>query len=209
MRSFIAPTVAVSFMLGVVPSFAQGLPTTDELIKALTPNSQTRGLRIMTQPDNGVAGSATLNIPPAPSTMDRRYAAVVALQPVNHTPASLSAHTAPAVDLTVNFATGSAELTPQARQVLDRLGEALSSETLAKYRFKVAGHTDTVGTREYNKALSAQRAAVVVAYVTERFGVPSARMEPIGLGSDNPVISTGDQVPEARNRRVEIVNLGV
>jgi OmpA-OmpF porin, OOP family len=209
MRSLIAPVVAVSFMLGVVPSFAQGLPTTDELIKALTPNNQTRGIRIMTQPDNGAAAPATPNIPPAPSAMDRRHAAVASMKPVSHAPASLSANTAPAIDLTVNFATGSAELTPQARQVLDHLGAALSSEALAKYRFRVAGHTDTVGTKEYNKALSAQRAAAVVAYVSERFGVSPARMESVGLGSDSPVISTGDQVPEARNRRVEIVNLGV
>src|SRR4051794_11427100 len=55
---------------------------------------------------------------------------------------------APSVSLNVNFATGSAELTPDAQRVLDNLGRALSDQTLATYRFRIEGHTDTVGTHE-------------------------------------------------------------
>src|SRR6185312_1283375 len=123
-------------------------------------------------------------------------------------PASGTARTAPSLDLILNFATGSAELTPQARLVLDRLGEALKSEALSRYRFKIAGHTDTVGTREFNRTLSARRAAAVMAYVSEHFGVAPARLQAVGMGSDAPLVSTADQVAEPRNRRVEIVNIG-
>jgi len=112
------------------------------------------------------------------------------------------------LDLILNFATGSAELTPQARLVLDRLGEALKSQALSQYRFKIAGHTDTVGTREFNRTLSARRAAAVMAYVSEHFGVAPARLQAVGMGSDAPLVSTADQVAEPRNRRVEIVNIG-
>jgi hypothetical protein len=61
---------------------------------------------------------------------------------------------APAINLSVQFATGSADLTAQAIHVLDNLGKALNDQTLAGYRFRIEGHTDTVGTREYNKDLS-------------------------------------------------------
>ena len=114
----------------------------------------------------------------------------------------------PAVTLMVQFATGSADLTPQATQVLDQLGRALTDQSLAGYRFRIEGHTDTVGTREQNKALSDRRAATVVDYLAEKFHVDRARVEAIGMGEDGLLIPTGDQTPEPRNRRVQVVNIG-
>jgi len=220
MRTLFTPLVAVSLLVGVMPALAQGLPSTDELIKALTPNGQTmsRGIRIVPQAGNdaptsaapiAIPGNAIPGNAMPPSATGGRHTTVASMRPVVHSPMAPSTVTAaPAVDLTVNFMTGSAELTPQARQVLDRLGAALTSEALAQYRFKVAGHTDTVGTKEHNHTLSAQRAAAVVAYISERFGVAPARMEAVGMGSDAPLVRTGDQIPEPRNRRVEVVNIG-
>ena len=78
---------------------------------------------------------------------------------------------APAVNLTVNFANGSAELTPDAIRTLDALGRALASKDLASYRFRIEGHTDTVGSRDYNRALSERRAEAVVDYVAKKYGV--------------------------------------
>ena len=52
---------------------------------------------------------------------------------------------APAVSLNIQFATGSADLTPAAIRSLDQLGQALSTPTLAAYHFRIEGHTDTVG----------------------------------------------------------------
>ncbi len=114
----------------------------------------------------------------------------------------------PAVNLTVEFATGSAELTPQATQVLDNLGKALTDQALAAFRFRIEGHTDTVGTREYNKALSDRRAAAVVDYLASNFHVDRNRVQAIGLGEDQLLIPTPDQTPEPRNRRVPVVNIG-
>ena len=48
------------------------------------------------------------------------------------------------MNLSVQFRTGSAELTPAARRTLDELGKALSDAQLAPYRFRIEGHTDTV-----------------------------------------------------------------
>jgi outer membrane protein OmpA-like peptidoglycan-associated protein len=112
------------------------------------------------------------------------------------------------VSLTVQFATGSAALTPQAIQVLNDLGTALSSRSLAPYRFRIEGHTDTVGSRDSNKALSNQRAARVVDYLVGNFHLDRGRLQPIGMGEDDLLIPTPDQTPEPRNRRVVVVNAG-
>jgi outer membrane protein OmpA-like peptidoglycan-associated protein len=115
---------------------------------------------------------------------------------------------APAVSLNVLFATGSAELTPEAIQTLDDLGRALTDPALAAYRFRLEGHTDTVGGRDYNKALSDRRAITVAQYLAGRFHVDRARLQPVGVGQDGLMVPTPDQVPEPRNRRVLVVNIG-
>ncbi len=114
----------------------------------------------------------------------------------------------PSASLFVQFSTGSSGLTPQGAAVLDELGKALASNALASYRFRVEGHTDTVGAKDYNRALSERRAAVVVAYINRKFGIDESRMVAVGLGSEQLLVQTGDQTPEARNRRVKIVNIG-
>ncbi|MEJ0017404.1 MAG: OmpA family protein [Acetobacteraceae bacterium] len=115
---------------------------------------------------------------------------------------------APAVSLNILFASGSAELTPEAIQTLNDLGRALSDPTLASFRFRLEGHTDTVGGRDYNKALSDRRAITVAEYLAGRFRLDRARLQPIGLGQDGLLVPTPDQTPEPRNRRVLVVNVG-
>ena len=69
------------------------------------------------------------------------------------------------------FENGSAELTPAAIAALDELGKALSSSTLSGFKFRIEGHTDTVGSKPYNVSLSERRAAAVSAYLEQKFGV--------------------------------------
>jgi len=116
--------------------------------------------------------------------------------------------TGPSVNLTVNFPTGSADLTPEAMATLDQLGAALSSSALASYRFRIEGHTDTVGSKEYNRSLSERRAEAVVNYIVTKYGVQSSRLQAVGMGEQGLLVSTPDQTPEPRNRRVQVVNLG-
>jgi outer membrane protein OmpA-like peptidoglycan-associated protein len=115
---------------------------------------------------------------------------------------------APSATLSVAFATDSAELTPRARQTLDRLGRALTSADLAQDRFRIEGHTDTVGSADYNKALSQRRAEAAAAYLEQNFGVLPARLETVGLGEDGLLVPTPPQTANAQNRRVKVVNLG-
>lgn len=71
----------------------------------------------------------------------------------------------------------------------------------------VEGHTDEVGTREYNQGLSERRAEAVARYLASR-GVARARLSVRGFGADRPVMRGGDDESRRQNRRVEIVIRG-
>ncbi len=115
---------------------------------------------------------------------------------------------APTLDLTVQFATNSTQLLPPALRTLGELGRALSSPELARYRFRIEGHTDTVGSPERNKQLSEERAARVVDYLATQFHVDRARIQAVGLGQEQLLVPTPPNTPNPRNRRVTVVNLG-
>jgi outer membrane protein OmpA-like peptidoglycan-associated protein len=172
-------------------------PSVDDILSALKPkaaslNGTTRGIR-------AVSPSAAEPAPTAPV----RRASVIAR------PAAYESQTeGPSLDLNVVFRSGSAELTPAAANVLGKLGKALASPSLASYRFRIEGHTDTVGTPEQNKALSQARAEKVASFLETQYGVGSDRLEPVGLGEDGLLVPTADQTAEPRNRRVHVVNLG-
>ncbi len=101
----------------------------------------------------------------------------------------------------VTFETSSAELTAEARVVLDRVAEALVGNP--DVRVRVSGHTDASGSRLFNVDLSQARAESVVAYLTER-GVAAARMEARGFGPDQPIADNGTPEGRRMNRRVEL-----
>jgi OmpA family len=70
--------------------------------------------------------------------------------------------TAPlSVNLYVNFAYDSADLTSDARITLDRLGYALIDDRLKNFSFTIEGHTDAKGSADYNQKLSERRAEAV------------------------------------------------
>ena len=167
-------------------------PTAEQIIAALKPT--------------GVIQAGTRGIRPLGPTAAPPEATgvVVPVRPV----ATQASVKVPSIDLTVLFEFGSAELTVDASRTLDELGRALTSAVLSGYRFRIEGHTDTVGTPEFNKSLSDQRAAVVARYLEARFGLSSARLETVGLGDSALLVPTPPQTPEQRNRRVHVVNLG-
>lgn len=110
--------------------------------------------------------------------------------------------------LYIEFETGSASLTTSAVTALDNLGKALASLQASGFRFRVEGHTDTVGSEEFNHALSEQRADTVTTYLARHFSIDRSHLQPVGMGKDHPLVPTPDQTAEPRNRRVQLVNLG-
>jgi outer membrane protein OmpA-like peptidoglycan-associated protein len=101
----------------------------------------------------------------------------------------------------VTFATGSANLSPDFRSTLDKLGSTLIE--YEKTYVDVLGHTDSVGTDISNQTLSEQRAQTVADYLAGR-GVQRARLATKGFGESQPRASNTDEAGRAQNRRVEI-----
>jgi len=75
-------------------------------------------------------------------------------------------------------------------------------------RITVVGHAVTAGNSAYNVALSQRRAEAVVSYLTSQYNVQPSRLEAVGIGQERPLVETAPQTPEARNRRVQVINLG-
>jgi OmpA-OmpF porin, OOP family len=201
-RALIAPLIVAPMVVNVLPAAAQN-PSADQIINSLRPSGNlvmggTRGIRL--------APSGDASSQPQPGTTPATPQPRVAASKPVAVPAA--ATTAPSVNLTVNFANGSAELTPAAINALDELGRALSSKDLAGYRFRIEGHTDTVGPHDYNRALSERRAEAVVDYVAKKYSVDPSRLQAIGMGEDGLLVPTPPQTPEPRNRRVQVINLG-
>ncbi len=104
----------------------------------------------------------------------------------------------------VSFGSNSAELTPEARGVLDRVAASLIANPAV--HVEVAGHTDDSGFRPYNLILSQARASAVRQYLISR-GVAGERLPAKGYGPDDPVASNATPEGRARNRRVELRRL--
>jgi OmpA-OmpF porin, OOP family len=102
----------------------------------------------------------------------------------------------------IQFQFDSAELTPQARRMLDRIGEALGADELRGLRFAVEGHTDAVGPDQYNLTLSQRRADSVRRYLSARHGVPANMLKAIGKGESE--LLDDSQPGSPANRRVVI-----
>ena len=106
----------------------------------------------------------------------------------------------------IQFEFNSDRLTLSALNQMRELSKALSSDALHSFSFAIQGHTDSVGSSEYNRSLSLRRARTVKRYLAEKAGIAVHRLVEVGLGEDYPL--AGLRPTDDRNRRVEIVNLG-
>lgn len=101
---------------------------------------------------------------------------------------------------TVYFDTGQSALSPEATATVSQAAAAFKQGASA---VAVRGHTDTVGNPESNLQLSLRRAASV-RDALQRSGVPAAAILTGGVGEQDLPVPTADQVPERRNRSVDI-----
>jgi len=114
---------------------------------------------------------------------------------------ALAALPKPPLRFILYFEHDSVNLTPESRGLLKNVLGTIRDR--APVDISVVGHTDTVGKKEYNYALSMKRARAV-ASILLGMGVDPSVLDITSHGKDNPLVPTGDQVPEPRNRRVEI-----
>ncbi len=115
---------------------------------------------------------------------------------------NLYVEAAPAVDLDIAFAFGKAALLAEGKAQLDELARALRSPGLRGERFVLAGHTDAVGSDDFNDRLSCERALSARRYLVEQHRIEPDRLLPMGFGFTRLRNSLD---PEAAvNRRVEV-----
>ena len=112
-----------------------------------------------------------------------------------------------AIDLQVQFAFNSADLQPLGRQQLDELATALADQALRAHGFDVIGHTDRVGSADYNAQLSLERAVTVKNYLIISHGISPMRLRVAGMGFSQLADPTNPSA--AINRRVEIRRVGM
>jgi outer membrane protein OmpA-like peptidoglycan-associated protein len=101
------------------------------------------------------------------------------------------------------FDFNSAVVKPESMPTLEEIAKLLKSD--ANLRLLVVGHTDNVGTFEFNEDLSQRRAASVVQMLTSKFTVGAKRLTPFGVSFASPVASNKTEEGRAKNRRVQLV----
>jgi OOP family OmpA-OmpF porin len=214
MRKFALTLLAGGLMAGPAALFAQqaqGPQSADDYVCQLagdcdnqadevdsaTPSGQprisaTRGFTLA-RPDGGRSNTAARQGPQRPAqTANRQTRRPDATRPVGR------------VDLRVQFALGSATLSPEQQERMRIFAEALKRPQLANMRFRIEGHTDSIGSRASNIELSRRRAEAVADFLTSQ-GVPASRLIVRGYGYDRPL--PGRPASDPSNRRVEAVRI--
>jgi outer membrane protein OmpA-like peptidoglycan-associated protein len=118
--------------------------------------------------------------------------------------ATSSVRTPGSFDRTINFAFNSADLTAEARSELDNVAAVLTDPKIEKYTIIIHGHTDDVGSAEYNQSLSERRANAARQYFITQYGIDPNRLIARGHGKSQLLLP--DDPTNALNRRVQFQN---
>ncbi len=100
----------------------------------------------------------------------------------------------------VEFKTGSADLTAESQNILDKIHSIL--EKYPTYKLSISGHTDNQGSAELNKKISKDRAGSCHDYLVNK-GIESSRIFYYGFGQEKPIDSNETADGRQKNRRVE------
>lgn len=96
-----------------------------------------------------------------------------------------------------------ADIKPESAPTLTEMATLLKNEPGLKVL--VVGHTDNVGTFEFNEDLSKRRAKAVVAELSGKYGIDASRLTPLGASFMAPVSTNSTEEGRMLNRRVELV----
>jgi len=102
----------------------------------------------------------------------------------------------------IYFNTGSAQILDESRPALAAVAKLIKQSKFAG--LTIEGHTDNIGTAQYNQDLSVQRAEAVRKALVSDFGVPADRLTAKGYGLTRPVETNATPEGRAHNRRVEL-----
>jgi peptidoglycan-associated lipoprotein len=101
------------------------------------------------------------------------------------------------------FKFGRTELPDEAKAAIDSMVNNIKSQKSSVW-IEIEGHTDNVGTKEYNEQLGMERAESVKRYLYEQHQVPLHKMNVISYGEDKPAGENRTRDGRAQNRRVVI-----
>ncbi|MFQ5328841.1 MAG: OmpA family protein [Thermodesulfobacteriota bacterium] len=118
-----------------------------------------------------------------------------------------STSTTHGVSSQIEFDYNSDELTEKSYTLLFPQGKSLESEELQGYKFLIVGHTDALGSDEYNLDLSIRRAESVKQFFVTYFAIDPARLLVKGMGETSPIASNESESGRKKNRRVEIIRI--
>ncbi len=107
------------------------------------------------------------------------------------------------VNSTVLFDYGKTELKVESKAHLDSLSQIIMN--LRPQKITVVGHTDNIGSAEYNLELSQKRAEAIINQIMLRINSEGIHFEAKGLGETNPIASNDSESGRTKNRRVEII----
>ena len=102
----------------------------------------------------------------------------------------------------VYFSSGSAVLLEESEPMLKQVAALIKASPEAA--LTIEGHTDNIGSAEYNQALSEHRASAVRDALVTRYGIAPGRLTAKGYGLTRPVETNGTPAGRAHNRRVEL-----
>ncbi len=105
------------------------------------------------------------------------------------------------------FAFDSAQLTEQGEKDLRTYRDKITPELAQAFAVVIVGHTDNVGTAEYNLGLSKRRADSVRDFLIAGGASPKI-LRTVGMGLHEPLVSNDTEEGRAKNRRVEVIVFG-
>jgi len=103
----------------------------------------------------------------------------------------------------VKFSFDQTDIPDSAAALLDDLAAKIKAYGKAVY-VEIEGHTDNIGSDDYNMQLSGKRAEAVRRYMNEKGGIPLHAISVIAFGKTNPVADNGSSEGRSQNRRVVI-----
>ncbi|MCB9504217.1 MAG: OmpA family protein [Deferribacteres bacterium] len=103
----------------------------------------------------------------------------------------------------IYFDSGQSEIKKESEKTIFEIARMLKANPNLK--LYVVGHTDNVGTFDFNVKLSQARATAVVNALVNTSGITASRLVPFGAGPTSPVMSNTTADGQAKNRRVELV----
>lgn len=169
------------------------LPNPDGSTGAISVENKA-GSQVVSRPNDAsyVKDAATAPTPPATvekPDIDKMFGDALRAQPD------------PPLRFILYFDAGKDALTVESKKVFDGILPAIKSRRSTS--ISIVGHTDRVGRKESNFRLGFDRARKIRDLLVGS-GIDASSVEVFSHGEDNPLVKTEDEVPEPRNRRVEV-----